>query len=43
MSTREVNRQAKEKMKEEVKEALTKAELVVVTDYRGLNVQKMND
>lgn len=43
MSTRETNRQAKEKMKEEVKEALTKAELVVVTDYRGLNVQTMND
>ncbi len=43
MSTRETNRKAKEEMKDEIKEALTKAELVVVTNYRGLNVQKIND
>ncbi len=37
-----ITREAKEKMMEEITEALEKAELVVVTDYRGLNVQSIN-
>jgi len=38
-----ITREAKEKMKEEIAEAFKQAELVVVTDYRGLNVETIND
>ncbi len=37
-----ITREAKEKMLEEITEELKKAELVVITDYRGLNVQSIN-
>lgn len=38
-----LTREAKEKMKEEIAAALKQAELVVVTDYRGLNVEIINN
>ena len=37
-----LTRKEKEKMKDDIAEALKKAELVVVTDYRGLNVEAIN-
>ncbi len=37
-----ITREAKEKMMEEITEELKQAELVVVTNYRGLNVQSIN-
>lgn len=37
-----ITREAKEKMLEEITEELKQAELVVITDYRGLNVQSIN-
>ncbi len=37
-----ITREAKEKMLEEITDELKQAELVVVTDYRGLNVQSIN-
>lgn len=37
-----ITREAKEKMIEEITEELKEAELVVVTDYRGLNVRMIN-
>ncbi len=38
-----LTREEKEKMKDEIAEALKQAELVVVTDYRGLNVEAINN
>lgn len=38
-----ITREAKEVMLKEITEELKKAELVVVTDYRGLNVKAIND
>ena len=38
-----LTRAEKEKMKDEIAEALKQAELVVVTDYRGLNVENINN
>ncbi len=38
-----LTRKEKEKMKDEIAEALKEAELVVVTDYRGLNVENINN
>lgn len=38
-----ITKEAKEKMLQEITEELKKAELVVVTDYRGLNVKAIND
>ncbi len=37
-----ITREAKEKMLKEITEELKQAELVVITDYRGLNVQSIN-
>ena len=37
-----ITKKMKEKMLEEITEDLKQAELVVVTDYRGLNVQAIN-
>jgi len=37
-----ITREAKEQMKQEVAQALKEAELIVVTDYRGLNVDTIN-
>ncbi len=37
-----ITKKMKEKMLEEITEDLKKAELVIVTDYRGLNVQAIN-
>ena len=37
-----ITREAKEQMKKEVVQALKEAELIVVTDYRGLNVGTIN-
>jgi len=37
-----ITKKMKEKMLEEITEDLKKAELVIVTDYRGLNVQTIN-
>lgn len=37
-----LSREAKEKMLEEVTEELKKSDLVIVTDYRGLNVKAIN-
>jgi len=38
-----LTKKAKEKMLEEVTAELKKAELVIVSDYRGLNVKAIND
>jgi large subunit ribosomal protein L10 len=38
-----LTKKAKEKMLEEVAAELKKAELVIVSDYRGLNVKAIND
>ncbi len=38
-----LTREEKEAMKDEIAEALKRAELVVVTDYRGLNVEAISD
>ncbi len=38
-----LTREEKEKMKDAIAEALKQAELVVVTDYRGLNVEAINN
>ncbi len=38
-----ISKQAKEKMKEQIVADLQQSELVIVTDYRGLNVQSIND
>jgi len=38
-----ITKDMKQKMLEEVTEELKKAELVIVTDYRGLNVKAIND
>ena len=38
-----LTREEKEKMKDEIAEALKQAELIVVTDYRGLNVDMINN
>ncbi len=38
-----ITRQAKEKMMEEIAEELRQAELVIVTDYRGLKVKAISD
>lgn len=37
-----ITREAKEKMLEEVTEELKQADLVIITNYRGLNVQSIN-
>lgn len=37
-----ITREAKEKMLKEITDELKQAELVVITDYRGLNVQSIN-
>ncbi len=37
-----ITREAKEKMLQEITEELNQAELVIVTNYRGLNVQAIN-
>lgn len=38
-----ISRKAKEKMLEEIKADLKEASLVIVTDYRGLNVKAINE
>ncbi len=38
-----LTREEKEKMKDQIAGALKQAELVVVTDYRGLNVEAINN
>lgn len=38
-----ITREGKEKMLEDITNNLKKAELVVITDYRGLNVKAIND
>lgn len=38
-----ISRELKEKMLKEITEELKQAELVIVSDYRGLNVKSIND